>query len=217
MKARLFLLQMDPELLADVDRIALALTIGAGLAVLLGALLAVVLVANLFTLRSLTKLMKRTDREIERLSPRLDPLIDRMTRLATDSQDITEHVRRGAKDLMATVEELNRSIREGSLAAQRRVLEFAAVLDIVKEEAEQVLMDTAATARGVSVTAEALRREPRFARRSYDQPGAPAPSPPPDLPPEVMTPRAAAVESPEEPLEPVVSSVPPGSRSATGS
>jgi hypothetical protein len=58
---------------------------------------------------------------------------------------------------MDTVNDLNRSLRKASGAAEERVRDFAAVLDVVQEEAEQILLDSAATARGLHATAESLR------------------------------------------------------------
>jgi uncharacterized protein YoxC len=209
-KAGLFLLQMDPEIATDVDRIAVALTIIAVVAVVVGLVLVVVLIANFALLRSIAKMVKGTDSQLQRLSPKLEPLIDRMTRLTSDTQEITETVRRGVRDVMSTIEDVNESLRDVSLAAERRVREFGAVLDIVKEETEQALMDTAATARGVSVAAGTWRGDGR--RRMAPRVTPPTasraaqPSPPPDLPAEVQrpTPRLED-EEPSEPVAPVVS------------
>jgi uncharacterized protein YoxC len=199
--------ELDPELVAHVDRIALALTIIAGVTVLLGTLLAVVLVANLFTLRALTKLMKRVDQQMERLAPRIEPLIERMTRLASDTQDITDHVRRGVRDVMHTVDDLNRSLRDAGQATERRVREFGAVIDIVKEEAEQVLIDSAATARGVSVAAGTLRGESRYRPRSDTSPPA---ARTPELPANATARQSGSSGPPAEPVAPVVSSASTG-------
>lgn len=209
--AGLFLLQLDPEIANDVDRIALALTIVAIVAVVVGLVLAVVLLANLFMLRSIAKIVKRTDQQFQRLQPKLDPLIEKMSRLTSDTQDITERVRRGMKDVMDTVEDVNRSLRDVSHAAEVRVREFGAVLDIVKDETEKALMDTAATARGVSVAAGTFRGDGRRqSRRRAEReiPSHPQAVPPPELPDEVQArPRRDVAEEPSEPIGPVVSGV----------
>jgi uncharacterized protein YoxC len=206
--AALVLFQVSPEFAADVDRIAVALTIVAAVAVTVGILLAILLIINLFTLRSISKMVKRTEKQFQRLSPRLEPLIERMTRLTSDTQEITETVRRGIKDVMATVEDVNDSLRDVASATERRVREFGAVLDIVKEETEQALMDTAATARGVSVAAGTLRGDGR--RRAIPEAStatsrAESPSPPPVLPAEVALHELDVTDEPSEPVAPVVS------------
>ena len=60
-----------------------------------------------------------------------------------------------------TVEELNRAVKKGGVAAEDRIRRFGAGLDVVPTEAEDVLLDAAATARGVHETARQLREEPR--------------------------------------------------------
>jgi hypothetical protein len=63
-------------------------------------------------------------------------------------------------DVMDTVHDVNRSMRRAAEATEARVRDFAAVLQVVQEEAEQILLDTAATARGLHATAESLRNLP---------------------------------------------------------
>jgi methyl-accepting chemotaxis protein len=105
------------------------------------------LLVSLFAHRTANRVIGSLERHVDRLAPRVEPLLENLTRLANDSRDVTESVRRRVNELMDTVADLNRSLKHAGKAAEVRVREFAAVLDVVKEEAEEVLLDTAATAR----------------------------------------------------------------------
>jgi hypothetical protein len=99
------------------------------------------------------------------LQPHLLPLIDRATHISNDMAGMTDNIRRKVDDLLHTAEDLNRALRKGAAATEARARRFDAVLDLVQTEAEEVMLDAAATARGVHETARAMR-EPRPARRS---------------------------------------------------
>jgi hypothetical protein len=86
--------------------------------------------------------------------------VEKITALATDARDVTDTVRRRVTDLMDTVADVNHSLRELTKSAELRVREFGAVVDVVKGEAEELLIEGAATARGIHTTVEALRRVP---------------------------------------------------------
>jgi uncharacterized protein YoxC len=153
--------QPDAALVAaQLERIASILTIVAITSAVVGLFAVVSLVASLFALHSANRVLATMERHVDRLAPRVEPLIEKVTRLADDSRDITESVRRRVNELMDTVADLNRGLRKAGQATEVRFREFAAVLDVVREEAEDVLLDTAATARGIHTAAEALRRPP---------------------------------------------------------
>lgn len=157
--AFLFVVQQPEavEAAAHLDQIATALTIIAVSGVVVGLFAVVSLVASMFALRSANRAIGTMERHIDRLAPRVEPLIDQVTRLADDSRHVTDTVRRRVHDLMDSVDDLNRGLKQATQAAEIRVREFAAVIDVVKEEAEEVLIDTAATARGLQSAAEKLR------------------------------------------------------------
>lgn len=157
--AFLFVIQQPEavEAAAHLDRIATALTVVAVSGVVVGLFAVISLVASLFALRSANRAIGVMERHIDRLAPRVEPLIDQVTRLADDSRHVTDTVRRRVNELMDSVGDLNRGIKQATRAAELRVREFAAVIDVVKEEAEEVLIDTAATARGLQSAAETLR------------------------------------------------------------
>jgi uncharacterized protein YoxC len=150
-------LQQTDLIAAQLDRMATMMMVLAISAVIVGLLSAVTLIISLMTMRSASQLMKSIESQIERLAPKTDPLIEKLTRLTDDARGVTDSVRRRVTDLMDTVSDLNEALRGAHRAADMRVREFAAVLDVVQSEAEEVLLDGAATARGFHATAEALR------------------------------------------------------------
>lgn len=143
---------------AGIDRIAIALTVISVTGVIVALFAVASLAISVFTMRSVNRVLGTLERQMDRLAPRLEPLIEKATRLADDSRGITDIVRRTVNDLMDTVADLNDSLKHGGQEARVRVREFAAVLDVVKEEAEELLLDGAATARGIHTASELLRR-----------------------------------------------------------
>jgi uncharacterized protein YoxC len=162
----LFALQqaIDPTIVVQLERIAISQMIIA--ACMLMILLAVIggALMSYRTLRSAARLLRAFEQVVEEIVPRMDPLIEKATRIADDANDVTDSLRRKIHEATATLEELNLSLRRGGRAAEQRVREFGAVLEVVQEETESLLLDAAATARGVHTTAETLReRRPRRA------------------------------------------------------
>jgi uncharacterized protein YoxC len=162
----LSMLQLDPELATQLQRIAVAQMIMAGATVVVLLGLVAVALFVLPILRTAMGLMKSAERAIESSLPRLDPLIEKATRIADDANDVSDALRRKVHETTVTVEELNLALRRATRSADRRVREFGAVLDVVQAEAETLLLDAAATARGVHRTTEALHtpRRSRAAR-----------------------------------------------------
>jgi methyl-accepting chemotaxis protein len=185
------LIQTSAAATAELEQMSTALIIISVGAVLFGLMCLGILIAGFRLMRSITGLVKKVEQQIDQLAPRAGPLVDRVTNLATDARDVTDTVRRRVTDLMDTVEQVNQSLKTASRAAELRVRDFVAVLDVVKAEAEEVLIDTAATARGIHRTAEALRQPAlpphalpvveeetdRVVRRARTRPRTPAASP----------------------------------------
>jgi uncharacterized protein YoxC len=163
--------QTDPQLVSEIERLGSALWMLAISAVIVGTLSLAALVASLWMMFSASRLINNVQKQVERLAPRTEPLIEKVTALATDARDTTDSVRRGVTDLMDTVNDINGSLRSAAEAAETRVREFSAVVDIVKHELEEALMDTAATARGIQATSRALRGEPGPPAREQEPEG----------------------------------------------
>lgn len=157
MMALLTVIQQTDAVAQQLDRIGTMMLVLAIAAVAVGLLSVITLLFSLMTMRSASKFMKSVEAQIERLAPKTDPLIEKLTRLTDDARGVTDSVRRRVDDLMHTVADVNDALRNAHRAADERVRDFAAVLDVVQAEAEEVLLDGAATARGFHATAEALR------------------------------------------------------------
>lgn len=147
-----------------------------GIAVL--ALVAVGLAAmSLATLRSIQGLLRSIDRTIEGLAPRAQPVLDGVARITEDASHVTAALRQDLDGVHETLTQLNDQMRAALHSAEERVREFGAVLDIVQDQAQQLMLDATATARGVQATAQALtrprRRRGRRSRRGrLAEPGA---------------------------------------------
>ena len=154
--------QTDPALLESVQRIAWAQIV---IAALMSLAFLAVIGAGLFAIRLVRKAQAS-----------MQPTIDRVNAIAADAGEVSEHVKEQVDTLLATVQQVNDRLREAVLAAELRVRDFGAVLDAVQGEAEDVLLDTAATARGVHVAAETLTQPRKIGRSQV--PAAPPPGPP---------------------------------------
>ena len=151
------LLQSGPETAEAMAGISTALTVIAVMAVVIAVGFVGIVVASLAVLRSVSRAARVVEQQVHRLGPRAEPLLDNVNRLAIDARGVSGDVRRGVADLMSTIDDLNRSLREAGEGGKSRVREFTAVLDVIRGEAEEILLDSAATARGIHATAEALR------------------------------------------------------------
>lgn len=170
--------QADPRLIGEIERLGSAVWLLAVAAVVVGTISLAALIASFTTMRQASRLLGKLENQLERLAPRTEPLIEKITALATDARDTTDTVRRRVNDVMDTVSDINGSLRDAARAAEVRVREFSAVVDVVKHELEEALMDTAATARGIQATSRALRGE--HDPRAHDDEGAHGPPAQPD-------------------------------------
>jgi hypothetical protein len=97
-------------------------------------------------------------RQMEKLRLDLDPLLrgantvgENVARISATAREEAERVQRG---LIAAQERAEAA----AAAAERRVGEFNALLDVVQEEAEELFIGTAATLRGARAGAVAFQR-----------------------------------------------------------
>lgn len=155
--ASIVVIQLDARTAAQIEWIARAQIATAVAMIIIVLFLIGLIIASLILLRSVKRLLGRVEKSVGQLSPHAQPLIEKATGVAGNARDASDAVRRRVNELMDTVDGLNRSLRDAGTATETRVREFAAVLDVVQEEAEQILLDTAATARGLHTTAESLR------------------------------------------------------------
>ena len=109
------------------------------------------------TLKTLDRTLGALEKVIDELAPRAEPLLDGLTRIATDAAAVTDISRRKLNDVAETVEDVSLRVRNLADAVEKRVRDFSAVVDVVQAEAEEILLDAAATARGIHHAAERLR------------------------------------------------------------
>jgi hypothetical protein len=173
------IVQADPAVVDQLGRIAVTQTIisAATALIALGAL--GVGGYAIYLLATVRRMMMDAKRAVERFSPKADPTIDRARRVVEDVSGTVDEVRTRIQEVSNTVEEFNDALRDARKGAEKRVRELTTVLDVVREQAQELLLDGAATAKGIHATAEALRA-PRPNSR-----GA-RPQPPPQLPEEVL-------------------------------
>jgi methyl-accepting chemotaxis protein len=163
--ATTMLLQVDLRMLAALERIAVAQIVMATVLGLLGLLALGAGIGVMLEIRRARRAVYGLSRRFDELTPRLAPLIDRALQLTDEVAAMSDNVRRKVDDLLHTAETLNRSVQRGSAATEERLQRFAAVLDIAQAEAEELLLDAAATAHGMQETARVLREGPGDGQR----------------------------------------------------
>lgn len=150
----------DPAVLDTLQRIATAQVVIAvavsiiALIALGGALVVIV------ELRYAHRLVREVRRGINAMKPQLGPLVNRMKAATDDIAGMTGDARRRMDDVLHTVEDLHRGVKRAAAATEDRIRRFDAVLDIVQTEAEELMLDAAATAHGLHEAARSLRESP---------------------------------------------------------
>ncbi len=166
--------QTDPAIVGQLDRIA-DLQLVLSIAVVIVALAAIAVGGYaLFVLVQVRRLMVQGERAVRKLAPSADPALVRAREVIDNVGETVDDIRVRVDEISDTIAQFNDSLRDAGRGAERRVMEFTAVLDVVLEQAHELLLDTAATAHGIHRTAEALRT-----------PRAPGPRTPPSLPEDV--------------------------------
>ena len=147
-----------PQLAVPAQAVAwtdVVMALGVALLALMGLAVGI---GGLIALRTWIRFLHSVERAVERLSPHVEPLLGHATRVAEDASELTRAVRTSVEEMTGTLGEVNQRLRSAVHAAEDRVRQFGRVVDVVQEEVEDLLLDAAATARGVHVAAEALRR-----------------------------------------------------------
>jgi hypothetical protein len=169
--------QTDPTVV-QLDRIADLLRILAWAMAGLAAMGVAIGAYTLYLLINLIRVIVGSERAARDFLKRNASTIETARRVVEESADSVRLLHGRVEDVSSTVDSLNDALRQAGRGAEARVREFVAVLDVVREEAQELLIDTAATAHGVHTAAAALR-EPRPKGRAL------RPEPPPPIPDEV--------------------------------
>ncbi len=117
--------------------------------VVIGVISVMLLVVILLFLVQLRKLLRSLQQHIQ-------PVTDRARVAAENVEYITAQVRQDVQKVRASVSGLSDRLGEASERMEERVEEFNALMDVVQDEAESVLLDTAAIVRGVRVGAQTI-------------------------------------------------------------
>ncbi len=131
--------------------------------VALGVLVAVGLL--LLQLRRLTSSLKEVTRRME---VRAGPVVDRARSVAENVEFITTAVRTDVQKLNEAVARITQRLNQASDRMEERIEEFNALVKVLQEEAEEILLDTAATVRGVRAGSRALTDPGRQRPPSHD-------------------------------------------------
>lgn len=161
----LALLQVSPEFAQTMRWIAIAQITMAAVMVMFVLLAIGGALQSLSTIRRFGRLIKELEVIMNRLVPRAEPLIDGLTKAATDVSEVTGAMKRDVEGVRLTVAEGNIMLRHLLQDAEVRVRRFGEVVDMVQSEAEGMLLDVASTARGVQTAAGRLREDEVPARR----------------------------------------------------
>jgi hypothetical protein len=146
-------LQTD-AIVNQLDRMAdtmMFIAIGTSIVALFALAIAVV------ALMTLIRVRRSMERGILNLSPKTQPMVIALTRVAENAREVSDTVKVRVKDLLDTVDDLNDRLKTGADAVEARVRDFGVVIDVVQGEAERIMVDAASTARGVHTAREALR------------------------------------------------------------
>lgn len=171
MTSWMLLAQVEPELGSYLDRIMWAQITMAAVMVLC---MLVVIAAGFAVLLFLRRAMRKVEEAKDDLLPHVTPVLSRASTIADDVRHITAGVRDEAEGINETVHDLVDRTRSAVDSLEERLHRFGLVLEVVQEQAESLLMDAAATARGVHTTARALREDrkslPQVRHRRVERP-----------------------------------------------
>ena len=117
--------------------------------VVIAVILAILLVAVLLFLVQIKRLLRSLQQHVQ-------PVTDRARVAAENVEYISAMLREDVQKVRASVSGLSDRLGEASERMEERVEEFNALMDVVQDEAEAVLLDTAAVVRGVRAGAQTM-------------------------------------------------------------
>ena len=118
------------------------------------AMFLAVLVVFVFELRKVHVTLKRFSGHFQK---RLDPILERGLEVTANMESISSVVRVDVQRVSESVRSLSDRLQNASDRMEERIQEFNALMEVVQEEAEDVFIGSAATARGVREGARVFR------------------------------------------------------------
>ena len=116
----------------------------------------VIAVVSVFLLVVALTLVLQVKKLLASLQKHVQPVTDRARVAAENVEYISAVVREDVQSVRASVSGLSDRLKEASDRMEERVEEFNALMDVVQDEAESVLLDTAAVVRGVRAGAQTM-------------------------------------------------------------
>ena len=116
----------------------------------------VIAVAVVFLLVVALALVLQVKKLLKSLQQSVQPVTDRARVAAENVEYISAVVREDVQRVRTSVSGLSDRLKKASDRMEERVEEFNALMDVVQDEAESVLLDTAAVVRGVRAGAQTV-------------------------------------------------------------
>ena len=116
----------------------------------------VIAVVSVFLLLVALALALQVKKFLTSLQQHVQPVTDRARVAAENVEFISAGVREDVQTVRTSVSGLSDRLKKASGRMEERVEEFNALMDVVQDEAESVLLDTAAVVRGVRAGAQTM-------------------------------------------------------------
>jgi uncharacterized membrane protein YhiD involved in acid resistance len=116
----------------------------------------VIAVVSVFLLLVALALVLQVKKLLGSLAQQVQPVTDRARVAAENVEYISAMVREDVQSVRTSVSGLSERLKDASDRMEERVEEFNALMDVVQDEAEAVLLDTAAVVRGVRAGAQTM-------------------------------------------------------------
>ncbi len=116
----------------------------------------VIAVVSVFLLVVALALVLQVKKFLASLQQHVQPVTDRARVAAENVEYISAVVREDVQRVRTSVSDLSDRLKKASDRMEERVEEFNALMDVVQDEAESVLLDTAAVVRGVRAGAQTM-------------------------------------------------------------
>ncbi|HEX2078539.1 MAG TPA: hypothetical protein VHG08_12545, partial [Longimicrobium sp.] len=94
---------------------------------------------------------------IKRIRGDFDPAVRNLTAVSEHAKAVSGALRKNVEELSGTVSDTSAKVRRATEAAETRLLELNALLEVMQREAEEIFVRTASAVRGVQVGVGALR------------------------------------------------------------
>lgn len=134
--------------------------------------LAVLIFISLLFLRQVSRIGSDLHESLKDLRKDAAPVMDRGRAVMENVEYMSNVIRRDFERLQEHVEHLGERLGDASAEMEARIQEFNALVEVVQGEAEDLILDAAATVKGVRTGAEELAHGSRRLRASGEMSSA---------------------------------------------